>query len=92
MNAGPGGRRWHWYTVPAGTRYSACRGCSARVYWIVGPKGTKLPVDCDTVDGSQPPSAPSRDPEAQRTQWDGVGVSHFQTCTAADRFGKGGRR
>lgn len=93
MNAGPQGKRWHWYTVPAGTRASQCRGCKAVIFWIENANGRKVPVDCDTVDGSNRPSEPSNSANGvQRAPWDGHGVSHFQTCPDADQFSGRGKR
>lgn len=79
-------QQYHWYAVPAGTREAECRGCGAPVYWIVTPKGAKMPVDCDTVDGSHGPSD-----ARSTTQHDGRGVSHFQTCEKVGQFSGKGR-
>jgi len=80
--------KYHWYNVPAGTREAECRGCGEAVYWIITPKGSKLPVDCDSVVGAYAPSGAFGD-----GQHEGRGVSHFQTCIkAADFSGKGRSR
>lgn len=78
--------KYHWYNVPAGTREAECRGCGEPIYWITTPRGSKLPVDCDSVPGAHVPS------EARSTtQHDGRGVSHFQTCMKAADFSSKGR-
>jgi hypothetical protein len=33
------------FPVPAGTKRSSCRTCSAPVFWIVTPRGKRMPVD-----------------------------------------------
>ena len=77
--------KYHWYTVPAGTREVECRGCKEPIYWITTPKGAKLPVDC-SVDGAWAPTD-----ARSTTQSDGHGVSHFQTCSKAAQFSGKGR-
>lgn len=88
-----------FYTVPAGTRPSQCRGpsCRAVIYWIENPEtGRQIPIDCD-VDGGDAPSE-TNDPRqlsllgGSAFVHDGCGVSHFRTCADADQFAHGGRR
>jgi len=64
------------YYVPPGTPVKICDGCPARIYWIVTPKGKKMPVDCYAGAGCEVPT----------DQRPGRGVSHFITCPDADRF------
>jgi hypothetical protein len=63
------------YPVPKGTREAACRGCSAPIYWVLTLTNKKMPVDCE-ADGCFPPTA----------REEGLGVSHFTTCTKANDF------
>lgn len=65
------------FTVPRGTQPSECRAkeCRATIYWIKTSAGKAMPVDCE-VEGGQEPNAHE----------DGLGVSHFATCAAANRF------
>lgn len=87
-----------FYDVPAGTRSSICSGesCGADIYWIITSNGKKMPVDC-AVEGGHTPTA-KLDPlqldlvGEVTIERDGRGVSHFQTCTDADRFSGRGRK
>lgn len=92
-----------WFTVPAGTSATHCRGaarggsCSARIYFAENPKtGSRVPIDCDVPHGKRP--GPAVDPSqgdvftgpAGEPQH-GKGVSHYLTCDDADLFAKGSR-
>jgi len=35
------------YVIPAGTPEGTCRGCGAKLYWIVTQAGKRMPVDPD---------------------------------------------
>lgn len=35
------------FQIPPGTPASRCRSCSATVFWIVTPRGRKMPLDGD---------------------------------------------
>jgi hypothetical protein len=37
------------FQIPPGTVAATCRGCSARVYWIVTTGGRRMPVNPDGV-------------------------------------------
>jgi hypothetical protein len=68
-----------WYAIPADARATECRACREPMYFITSENGRKVPVSCE-VDGSYPPDAQS----------EGLGVSHFGTCTEPNRFSKRG--
>lgn len=70
-----------WYEVPAKTPTAQCRGCGAVIYWITTKNDRKMPVDCDVDEGHAPDG-----------RIDGRGVSHFTTCTEANRFSGTSRR
>jgi len=63
-------------TVPAGTRRTECRGCSATVYWVELPSGKRAPVSCHFDEQCAEPTATE----------DGVGVNHFVDCPERERF------
>lgn len=66
------------YVVPAQSRQKHCAGatCSKMVYWILTPKGARMPIDVQHCDQCYPPT-PSKD---------GMGVSHYKTCPDANNF------
>jgi hypothetical protein len=71
------------YVVPAGTKAKPCaeETCKKPIYFAkkVGLPDEKLhPMDCDEKYGGKAPT----DTE------DGVGVSHFGTCTRPQRFAR----
>ncbi len=35
------------FPIPLDAHVRACRSCDARVFWIVTPRGRKMPVDAD---------------------------------------------
>lgn len=86
-----------FYTVPAGTRSSQCKGstCRAVIYWI-RVDGRPIPIDCD-VAGGEAPSATKPDPRqldafsTDMRSWDGRGVRHHTTCPDVDEFRGRGR-
>lgn len=43
----PMGRPDVRYDVPDGARMVPCKGCGARIAWILTPTGNKMPVDAD---------------------------------------------
>ena len=67
------------YIVPRGTRAKRCDGknCDTMLYFVRTPHDRIVPVDCEG-DGLY-------DPTADR---DGLGQSHFKTCTEPDRFSR----
>ncbi len=79
-------RQMEYITVPAGTRASQCcaPSCKATICWIerastnkkTPGKLVKVPVDIEHDEQCRVPT----DDE------DGMGVNHFQTCAAANRF------
>ena len=66
------GKLW---TVPKGTKASQCRSCKALIYWIKTPNDKNMPVDCEVTGGEEPTA-----------EYDGTGVSHFETCEDAKTF------
>lgn len=84
--------RPQWLSVPAGTRPARCKGpsCGARVYWTRTARGKLVLVDC-AVEGGVPPSESADTGQTSLLETGpvhaGRGVSHFQTCPDADRFG-----
>jgi hypothetical protein len=73
-----------WRDVPAATPPAQCRTCHGRIFWIEAPSRAKgalngvkvrVPVDCETIDGSFEPTAREV----------GRGVNHFQTCESAEQ-------
>lgn len=92
-----------FYTVPAGTRPSKCKGaamggtCTATIYFITNPNtGRPMPVSCDVEGGVRP----SESADASQLDMlaggvadvrDGRGVSHFTDCPDADDFSRGAR-
>lgn len=63
------------YRVPPGTREVECRGCGEPIYFVTTTTGKQMPVDCEP-DGLYPPTS----------RQEGLGVSHFTTCTKAADF------
>ena len=70
-----------WFTVPAGTPASECRGCKATVYWIVTENDRRMPVNCDVPGGVRPVRFGG---DAAKDK--GRGLSHFADCPNANRF------
>jgi hypothetical protein len=84
--AGGEARTTQWFTVPAGTPASECRGCKATVYWIVTENDRRMPVNCDVPGGTRPIRFPS---SSGATLMDnGRGLSHFADCPNWERFRK----
>ncbi len=63
--------------IPAGLTAAPCKACGKDVYRVRTPDGTKALIDSDVPGGVEPSD-----------DHDGYGVSHFETCPTADRFGK----
>lgn len=87
-----------FYTVPAGSQSTLCRGetCGKRIWFIRTPNGKALPVDCDCEGGKRP--SDTNDPGqidlltgGGASVYDGLGCSHFLTCSDADTFSRGAR-
>ncbi len=86
-----------FYTVPAGTRPSTCRGprCGAPMFWV-RDAGRAVPVDCAVPGGRAPSESKHRDqadlfaPGGLADVHDGRGVSHFTTCPDVGMFARSG--
>lgn len=76
-----------WFTVPAGTPASECRGCKQTVYWIITESDRRMPVNCDVPGGLRPVRFLATGGATARDN--GRGTSHFIDCPQADRFRKG---
>lgn len=55
-------------------RITRCKACRARIIFLDTSSGKKIPVDADTVDAED------------EVYEHGKHVSHFSTCTEADKF------
>lgn len=70
-------RKPQFFSIPARTMGSTCRGCFQTVYWIVTYAGHRMPVST-AVDGAKEPTSESP----------GQGISHFANCVKAAEFRK----
>jgi hypothetical protein len=59
-------------------RIKRCRGCNAKIVWFKTEAGNNMPVDADTVE----PEDNVEELDLKRH------ISHFATCTAADKYRK----
>ena len=59
--------------VPAGATGFRCRFCEATVFFVITPRGRRMPVNCD-VEGGRRPTATDH----------GSGATHFADCPGAD--------
>lgn len=67
------------FPIPAAAVPTKCKSCSSQIYFVKQPSGAVMPIEVRSdVDGSLHPSA----------SHDGMGVSHFATCPAADQHRK----
>lgn len=68
-----------FYEVPAATPVRSCsdRSCGASIYFVLTPKGARMPVDVD-IEGGAAPTATEP----------GRGVSHYGTCPGAAHFSR----
>ena len=67
-----------YLTVPAGSRPANCKACDCLIYFVEHKPGKYTPVDCEADAQCAPPTRES----------EGVGVSHFTTCTDPQRFSR----
>jgi hypothetical protein len=81
-------------TVPAGARFSYCRGpnCGVRIYWISDPtSGRLVPIDCE-VEGAKRPSETKETGQldmlvgGEAAVYNGRGVRHHATCPDVEMF------
>ena len=74
-----------WFTVPAGTPATECRGCRQTVYWIITAAGHRMPVNCDVEGGLRPVRF-----GGVEAKDNGRGISHFVDCPQAGTFRRKG--
>jgi hypothetical protein len=68
--------------VPALAHTKKCT-CGKWIYFVMTTKGAPMPVDCSVADGITPHAATGRD---------GLGVTHFATCSDAKAYSQRGRK
>lgn len=63
--------------IPAGTPPGRCGGCPMTIYWIVTPKGNRMPISVAFPDAFAPTETEA-----------GQGYSHHADCPNAPKYRK----
>lgn len=71
-------------------KVSACRGCGAKIIWIITPAGRRMPLDFEPVGNALWVIDPNNEgAESPRAFPAAPRKSHFASCPHADAFRKG---